>query len=43
MKVWAGVLPASMNFGKPIIDPQMSLEIKPPDYITNYRRSQEDS
>jgi nitroimidazol reductase NimA-like FMN-containing flavoprotein (pyridoxamine 5'-phosphate oxidase superfamily) len=43
IKVWAGVLPAAMNFGKPITDPQMSLEIKPPAYIANYRRSQEDS
>lgn len=43
MKVWAGVLPAAMSFGKPITDPQISHEIKPPDYIANYRRSRENS
>jgi nitroimidazol reductase NimA-like FMN-containing flavoprotein (pyridoxamine 5'-phosphate oxidase superfamily) len=39
MNVWAGVLPAAMSFGKPMADPQMSLEIKLPDYIANYRRT----
>ncbi|MGI9036998.1 MAG: pyridoxamine 5'-phosphate oxidase family protein [Pyrinomonadaceae bacterium] len=38
MNVWAGVLPAAMNFGEPIPDAQLSREIEPPDYIANYRR-----
>lgn len=38
LSVWAGVLPAAMNFGKLIPDTQMCGEIKPPDYIASYRR-----
>lgn len=37
MNVWAGVLPAAMNFGEPIPDAQLSREIAPPAYIANYR------
>lgn len=37
MNVWAGVLPAAMNFGEPIPDAQLSREIALPTYIANYR------
>lgn len=38
LNVWAGVIPAAINFGEPIADAQLSREIKLPGYIAGYRR-----
>jgi hypothetical protein len=43
INVWAGVLPLAIKAGKPLPDPLMSQEITRPDYITNYRREQENN
>lgn len=43
INVWAGVLPLAIKVGKPLPDPSMSQEITRPDYITNYRREQENN
>lgn len=43
INVWAGVLPLAIKAGKPLPDPLMSQEITRPNYITNYRREQENN
>jgi nitroimidazol reductase NimA-like FMN-containing flavoprotein (pyridoxamine 5'-phosphate oxidase superfamily) len=39
MEVWAGVLPLSLNPGKPIADAKLDVNIEPPQYITGFTRS----
>ncbi len=41
MNVWAGVIPAAMDFGSPIPDARLSHGIKLPDQIANYSRPHE--
>jgi nitroimidazol reductase NimA-like FMN-containing flavoprotein (pyridoxamine 5'-phosphate oxidase superfamily) len=41
LNVWAGVVPLSINVGKPLPDAQIKPEIAVPDYIANYRRGKE--
>ena len=38
LPVWAGVLPLEIQTGEPIKDDRLDPEIKPPDYVTSYRR-----
>ena len=38
MDIWAGVLPLSVQPGKPINDSKLSLEVEPPKYATQYSR-----
>ena len=39
MDVWAGVLPLSLTTAAPIADDRLDPEIKPPSYVTSYKRS----
>lgn len=38
MDIWAGVLPLSLQSGKPIDDSKMTHEADPPQYVTEYSR-----
>jgi nitroimidazol reductase NimA-like FMN-containing flavoprotein (pyridoxamine 5'-phosphate oxidase superfamily) len=38
LNVWAGVLPLQIVAGKPVSDPRLPADIKPPAYTENYRR-----
>lgn len=38
MSIWAGVLPLSLQPGKPQPDPRMMGNIEVPEYVTSYRR-----
>jgi uncharacterized protein len=38
LDVWAGVLPMSLKTDKPVDDPRLKPGIKPPDYLTHYKR-----
>jgi len=39
MDVWAGVLPLTLQPGDPISDAKLSLDIRPPDHVTQYSRN----
>ena len=38
MDIWAGVLPLSLQTGKPVDDSNLTHEVDPPKYITEYSR-----
>jgi hypothetical protein len=38
MDIWAGVLPLSLQQGRPIDDSKLTHEVDPPEYITEYSR-----
>jgi uncharacterized protein len=40
MKVWAGVIPLKATTGKPIDDSRLKDGVSPPDYVSEYKRSE---
>jgi nitroimidazol reductase NimA-like FMN-containing flavoprotein (pyridoxamine 5'-phosphate oxidase superfamily) len=38
LPTWAGVLPLTISAGAPVADPRLAGEIRPPPYLTPYRR-----
>ena len=38
LPIWAGVLPLSLKPGKPVVDPDLKVDVPVPGYIRKYRR-----